>query len=193
MDRQCEIGRTVEKEILHLYGQSQDASGRAKLARLRNSIGKSDMVETYPFLFEILPESLLGRGRYLSDEERAVVCSLQLYALLQQGRAECAHIRNEKYQNLGTTLSRLRGGESKSIDRRFNSMVLADTGEEFLIQLRYLLKLFKSKDKLGTLDFSQLSSDIYCFIHWEKGKNEIRLNWSREYYRRNEKGEENDD
>lgn len=72
-------------------------------------------------------------------------------------------------------------------------MVLADTGEEFLIQLRYLLKLFKSKDKLGTLDFSQLSSDIYCFIHWEKGKNEIRLNWSREYYRRNEKGEENDD
>lgn len=194
MDRKNEIKTTVEKEILQIYGQLQYSSGKARLAKLRNSIGKTDLVETYPFLFEILPENLQGRGKYLSDEEKAVICSLQFYALLQQGKTECVYVRGRKNENLATSLSQIRRNEeSAALDRRFNSMILADTEEEFLTHLRYMLQLFKGKAQSCSVDFGQLAEDIYRFIHWENGKEEIRLSWSREYYKIYAKGEENDD
>lgn len=194
MDRQNEIKTTVEKEILQIYGQLQYSSGKARLAKLRNSIGKTDLVETYPFLFGILPENLQGSGKYLSDEEKAVVWSLQFYALLQQGKTECVHVRGRKNENLATSLSQIRRNEENAaLDRRFNSMILADTEEEFLTHLRYMLQLFKGKAQFCSVDFCQLAEDIYRFIHWGNGKEEIRLSWSREYYKIYAKGEENDD
>ena len=194
MSRQIEIKQTVGSAITRLYEQSQYSMGKAKLAKLRNSIGKSDLVVTYPFLFEMLPESLLGKSIQLSDEEKAIVWCLQLYALFQQGKEGCVHDWTAKSQNFGFFLSRLRkNGESEAIDRRFNAMILADTGEEFITHLRHLLRIFKKNDQLGTLDFTQLAVDIYCFIHWQEGKEQVRLSWSREFYKSRIQGEENHD
>ncbi|MCD8223631.1 MAG: type I-E CRISPR-associated protein Cse2/CasB [Clostridiales bacterium] len=194
MSTEKEIGKSVNTIIKQLYGQLDYSSGKAKLAKLRSSMGKSDLVATYPFLFEMIPEELLGHSATLSDEEKAIIWSLQFYALLQQGRSDCVNSESKIGQNLGSSLSELRkDGDSESVDRRFNAMILADTEEEFKMHLRYILRLYKSKIKDGTVDFAMLAMDIYRFIHWEDGKERIRLTWSREYYRMNSKGEENHD
>lgn len=194
MDTEKIIGKGTEAIIARLYGQLEYSAGRAKLAKLRNSMGRNDQTEAYPFLFEMMPEELLGHTKELADEEKAIIWSLQFYALLQQGRSDCVHSRAEAYQNLGSSLSKLRvGGDSEAVDRRFNAMILADTAEEFQIHLRYMLRLYKSKAKAGNIDFVKLAMDIYRFIHWEGGKEQIRLTWSREYYKVNTKGEENHD
>lgn len=194
MEIQREIRGGMNAVIAQLYGQFPYSSGKAKLAKLRNTIGKTDLTEAYPFLFQMMPEELLGRGAYLSDEEKAMVWSLQLYALLQQGNDRCVHVKTERYENFGTSLARLReGGDSDAIDCRFNAMVLAETGEEFITHLRHLLRIFKSRDRLGTMDFGQLAVDIYQFIHRQEGKEAVRLRWSREFYQFHSKGEEKND
>lgn len=194
MSTEKEIGKSVSSIIVNIYSQLDYSSGKARLAKLRSSMGRSDLVETYPFLFEMIPEELLGYSATLADEEKAIIWSLQFYALLQQGRSDPVYSKSKTGQNLGTSLAKLRtGGDSEAVDRRFNAMILADTEEEFQIHLRYMLRLYKSKIKNGTVDFAMLAMDIYRFIHWEDGKGRIRLTWSREYYRVNSKGEENND
>ncbi len=188
------IGGSIEAIIARLYAQSEYSAGKGKLAKLRNSMGRADQTEAYPFLFEMIPEEFLGTTKTLSDEERAMIWTLQFYALLQQGRSDCVYRRSESYQNFGSSLSKLRTGEeSEAVDRRFNAMILSDTAEEFQVHLRHMLRLFKSKAKTETIDFARLAADIYRFIHWEDGKAQVRLSWSREYYKLNAKGEENHD
>ncbi len=182
MSTEKEIGKSVNNILTHLYAQLDYSSGKAMLAKLRTSMGRSDLVEAYPFLFEMIPEELLGHSATLSDAEKSIVWSLQFYALLQQGKKNNACVSD--YQNLGKSLSILRRGEnSESVDRRFNAMILADTEEEFQMHLRYMLRLYKSKVENATVDFAKLAMDIYRFIHWEDGKEQIRLTWSREYYK----------
>lgn len=194
MKKEEVIKNSMEAIIARLYSQLEYSAGKAKLAKLRNSMGRTDQTDTYSFLFEMMPEELFGKTKELSDEERAMICSLQLYALLQQGRDDCAHSKSESYQNFGSSLSKLRKdiGESEAIDRRFNALILSDTAEEFQVHLRYLISLFKSKVKTGSVDFAKLAADIYRFIRWEDGKMQVRLTWSRKYYK-NVKGEEKDD
>ena len=193
MSTEKEIEKNVNNIIKQLYVQLEYSSGKAKLAKLRNSMGRQDLVEAYPFLFEMMPEELLGCSETLSDGEKAIIWSLQFYALLQQGRSDCVHEKAD-YHYLGSSLSKLRkDGDSEAVDRRFNAMILADTAEEFQMHLRYMLRLYKSKIKNGTVDFAKLAMDIYRFIHWEDGKEQIRLTWSREYYKVNYKEEENND
>ena len=191
MSTEKAIARSVNSIIMNLYSQLDYSSGKAKLSKLRGSMGKSDLVEAYPFLFEMILEELLGHSATLSDAEKSIVWSLQFYALLQQGKKNNAHVSD--YQNLGKSLSILRGENSESVDRRFNAMILADTEEEFQMHLRYMLRLYKSKVENATVDFAKLAMDIYCFVHWENGKEQIRLTWSREYYKVNHKEEENND
>lgn len=192
MDTERLIGKSVEMIVARLYGQLESSTGKERLAKLRHSIGRTEQVRDYQFLFEMMPEELLGKARLLSEEERAIICSLQLYAFLQQGRSECVHQISEHYQNLGSSLAKIREtGNSEAIDRRFNALILADTGEEFQMHLRYIFRLYKSRIKEGKVDFAGLAGDVYRFIHWENGREEIRLTWSREYYRTAAKGEEN--
>jgi CRISPR system Cascade subunit CasB len=194
MDKEKIIASSIEDIIARLYGKLDYSSGKEKLAKLRNSLGRTDQVGSFSFLFEMMPEELLGHTKELSDEEKAMIWVLQFYALLQQGRTECVHQRMESYQNLGTSLSKLRmSGESEALDRRFNAMILSDTAEEFQVHLRHILRLYKSVAKAGAVDFARLAADIYRYIHWEDGKAQIRLSWSREYYKTNAKGEENHD
>lgn len=194
MDKEKMIASSIEAIIARLYGQLDYSSGKEKLAKLRNSLGRTDQAGSFSFLFEMMPEELLGHTKELSDEEKAMIWVLQFYALMQQGRTDCVHQRMESYQNLGTSLSTLRmSGESEALDRRFNAMILSDTAEEFQVHLRHILRLYKSSAKAGTVDFARLAADIYRYIHWEDGKAQIRLSWSREYYKGNAKGEEDHD
>ncbi|MCD8095003.1 MAG: type I-E CRISPR-associated protein Cse2/CasB [Ruminococcus sp.] len=194
MSTEKAIARSVNSIIMNLYSQLDYSSGKAKLSKLRGSMGKSDLVEAYPFLFEMIPEELLGHSMTLSDEEKAIIWTLQFYALLQQGTTDCVHEKTD-HQNLGSSLSKLRicSEDSVAVDRRFNAMIQSDTEEEFQMHLRYMFRLYKSKIKNGAIDFAMLAMDIYRFIHWEDEKKRIRLTWSREYYKVNHKEEENND
>lgn len=66
------------------------SSGKASLARLRNSIGRniSQTVDIWPLFFSELPEQFLSRSGYLTKEEYSILTALQLYALHQQGNSE---------------------------------------------------------------------------------------------------------
>lgn len=175
----------VTTKIIHsLYQQVEYSTGKARLANLRYSIGKSygDTSAVWPILFEHLPESFLGKTKELSLEEKAILTTLQLYALHQQGRTENMHTypSNQKSYNLGSTFNEIRViGDSVALDRRFNTMITADTFEELTHHLRQLIKLLKSKSN-QKVDYGQLGQDLYWYLRGYKDN--MKISWSRSYY-----------
>ncbi len=169
---------------------------RAALANLRNSIGKnpSETIEIWPIMLENMPEEFLGNDGKLTAEEEAILNTLQLYAFYQQGSAESivSDRENSKWENMGTSFSNLRKGDNiASSDRRFNTLVTSTTYDELFHHLRQLFGLLKSRGKGQVkVNFSKLSQDLFWFILGYEDN--IRIAWSREYYRkRNEEKEEN--
>jgi len=190
--------RSVTNRIVHKLDQSLETpSGKAMLANLRNSIGKplTESIAIWPLMFEHLPEEFLSRGQSLSKKEKAILNSLQLYALYRQGKKAPVSqgAKEEKPPNIGRSLNALRTGDNTvSTDRRFNALVTAATYDEFSHHLRQMINLLKSKTSGETdIDFGKLAQDLYGFL---TGKDEsIRLNWARAYYRSYSKGgKEND-
>ena len=188
----------VTSKILYreiaLLGSPQ---GRADLANLRNSMGKnlSQCPEIWPIIFENLPEEFLSRKKDLSDEERAIINSLQLFALHQQGQEKPVNIgKDEGYSNMGTSLRDLRQGDGRlGADRRFNAMLTSSTYEEFIGHLRHLVKILKAKSPQSKVNYGNLASDLYWILRGKK--DDVIISWAREYYRENrkDKGEEDND
>jgi len=176
----------IANKLLHkLYTQLESSEGRAILSYIRRSAGKSEglPMEVLAFIFENFPENYLGKGKGLTYEETAVLSALQLYAIHQQGETRNTHLETEAYSNLGTSLKALRSEDSSAADRRFNAMITSDTYDELITHLRYLIKLLKSKSALTTVNYAALARDLFRFQLNEKEREQIRLNWSREYYR----------
>src|SRR5690554_4593418 len=81
----------VVSKIMGQLSKTFDTSvGKASLANLRNSIGKepSEPIEIWPIMLENMPEEFLGSDGNLTAEEKAILNTLQLYALYQQSRLE---------------------------------------------------------------------------------------------------------
>lgn len=190
--------RSVTNQIVFKLDQTLETpSGKAMLANLRNSIGKplTESIAIWPLMFEHLPEEFLSRGQSLSKKEKAILNSLQLYALYRQGKKAPASqgAKEERPSNIGRSLNALRTGDNTvSTDRRFNALVTAATYDELSHHLRQMINLLKAKTSGETgIDFGKLAQDLYGFL---TGKDEsIRLNWARAYYRSYSKGgKEND-
>ncbi|WP_243342560.1 type I-E CRISPR-associated protein Cse2/CasB [Anaerococcus sp. AGMB09787] len=184
------------KMLKKIDTMTNEPSKKAILANLRCSINRplGDGVGHLAFVFENMPDEFLGRGEYYSREEKAIITSLQLYALHQQGIRES--ILTEEKDNMGYSLSLLRDEDSKSYDRRFNALVTANDFEEFSYHLRQMVRLLKSKKKgEAKVNYANLARDLYSFLRGhEEG---IRLKWARSYYsfrkvENKEKGEENE-
>jgi len=175
----------VFKIISRLENSLDTSSTRATLANLRNSLGRDieTSVEIWPLIYEHMPEKFLSKSGNLTAEERAIITTLQLYAVHQQGQAITVNENErENYANIGNALKLLRTGDSsKAIDRRFNAMITASTYNELENHLRYLVKLVRSKGK-GTIriNYSQLANDLFWY---QLGKSQaIKLSWGRSYY-----------
>lgn len=192
---------TIYQIISRIIGQlskSLDTStGKAILANLRNSIGKdpSETIEIWPIMLENMPDEFLGSDGNLTAEEKAILNTLQLYALYQQGRPESVAIDKEinKWENMGTSFSNLREDDNRvSADRRFNTMVTSTTYDEIFYHLKQMFGLLKSRSKGQVkVNFSKLSQDLFWFILGYEDN--IKIAWSREYYRnRNVENEENE-
>jgi CRISPR system Cascade subunit CasB len=157
---------------------------KATLANLRNTLGMSlwEASGAWPILFERLPESFISTYKEPSYEEHAIFTTLQLYAVHQQGKSDSVlETKGESWQNIGTSLRILRGGEQeKSVDHRMNTLVTSTTFEELSHHLRQMIQILKSKSD-AKVNYPRLAEDLYWFLRgYEK---EMRLRWSREYYR----------
>lgn len=195
-DKKPSVYGVTYKIVKKIATMTNEPSKKAILANLRSSINRPlvDGVDHLAFVFENIPDEFLGKGGYYSKEEKAIIISLQLYALHQQGLKES--ILAEENSNMGYSLSLLRDEDSKSYDRRFNALVTANDFEEFSYHLRQMVRLLKSKKKgEAKVNYANLARDLYSFLRGhEEG---IRLKWARSYYsfrkvENKEKGEENE-
>lgn len=189
----------VGKILTQLESVRENSSGKAALANLRNSIGRplSSTIDIWPIVFEQMPEKFLGKGGRLTDEEMAILTTLQIYALHQQGRPNSVNRRSEKgeWNNVGTSLKSLRVGvDTTAIDRRFNTMITASSFEELTHHLRQMVRLLRSRSPEVAIDYARLGNDLYWYLKMEDDK--IRLKWAKGFYSRREnsgKEEENYD
>lgn len=186
---------SVTLGILKRFDETRNLPGtKADLANLRNTIGMPlwEASAAWPILFERLPESFLSTYKEPSYEELAILTTLQLYALHQQGKEESVlEEKGENWQNIGTSLKILRGEDhEKSIDRRMNALVTSTTFEELTHHLRQMIQILRSKSEVQ-VNYPKLAEDLYWFLRgYEK---EMRLRWSREYYKKsNKQGEKNE-
>ena len=185
----------TSKILQKLYAGLEYSEGKAVLSRLRVSAGKTDGIpaDVLPVLFENLPEEFLGKGRGLTFQEAAILTALQMYAIHQQGESRNVHQKMEWYCNLGTSLRVLRQSDSAGTDRRFNAMITSDTYGELTTHMRYLVQLLKSKSAVSCVDYAGLARDLLRFQLNDQEQEQIRLNWSREYYKPTTGGKENDE
>lgn len=166
--------------IMRLANTTQTSSGKATLARLRQSIGKNiaQTVEVWPEVFSELPESFLSRTGEPTREEKAIFSSLQFYALHQQAKSESVNSLN-KTDNIGQSLKSLRSkDDSKAIDCRFNAMVTSSTFEELSNHLRHLIKLLKKSN--AKISYAQLADDLFWYQNGFEDR--VKLRWGQSYY-----------
>ena len=190
------IYKNTSSIIYQIAGSLYTSSSKAHLAQLRQSINRDiyTAAGVFPLIFSNISDQHLGRGGRLTDGERAIITTLQLYALHQQGKSENVNIvdntdEGKRARNLGAVLNSLRTDENtRAVDRRFNAMITANNFDELTIHLRHLIKLLKSRSR-SKLNYPQLANDLYFY---QKGfEDELRLKWSRSYYRQpnKQKGE----
>ena len=192
----------VTSNILNQIANDLDSSAtKATLANLRNSISKpySQTIGVFSTFYKYLPDSFISEYGDLSYQEKAIITSLQLFAVHQQGNSQSVLLEandENKYKNIGYALKVLRTDENaKSTDRRFNAMISADTFEEFTFHLRQLISLLKSRSD-QKVNYAKLAQDLYYFQIPGMREN-IKLSWAKEYYKftnkeKDNKGEENE-
>lgn len=186
----------VTAKILRKINQTKDTSStRALFANIRNSINKSSSnnLDALAFVFNNMPEEYIGFGKELSDYEQAILTAIQMYALHQQSNEKSVlkieYNEGEKRQNLGDALSTLRGSDNKSIDRRFNAMILSSNYLQLQNHLRQFIKLLKAKSDVK-VDYAGVADDLFWFL--KNQKDGVKIKWSRSYYKFrkvNDKGE----
>ena len=189
-NNQSTIYQAANSSLYELGLNLESSFSKSHLAKLRQSINRQQLpIEIMALVFKYLPDQYLGTGGKLTPSENSILLAVQLYAMHQQGNDKNVHV-NDKKKNIGKSLNHLRTDERRvnGLDRRFNAMVTASTLEEMIHHLRHLIKMTKGDI---TLDYALLAQDIF---NYHKGfENEIRLKWSRQYYRntkQEEKGEE---
>lgn len=183
----------VTAKILRKIDQTKDTSStRALLANIRNSINKSssNSLDALAFVFNNMPEEYIGFGKELNDYEQAILTAIQMYALHQQSNEKSVlKIEYNEGENLGDALSTLRGPDNKSIDRRFNAMILSSNFLQLQNHLRQFIKLLKAKSD-AKVDYAGVAYDLFWFLKNQKDR--VKIKWSRSYYKfrkTNDKGE----
>lgn len=183
---------STSKLIQKLSNSLESSSTKAKLASLRKASSKNsrDSIQAWSFVFEDIDEEFLGTSNKLTYEERAILSTLELYAIHQQGIHESVDYQDGEYwENIGYSLASLRSSENKnSVDRRFNAMITSSTFDELLHHLRQMIKLLKSNSKNVRINYSRLAKDLYKFLLGYQ--EDIRLAWARTYYGRSIKVED---
>lgn len=177
-DEKLSVYSTMMRILIFLNSPQEQKNLAGNLAVIRNSIGKNygEATEVWPILFPLIPQEFLGTGS-LNYEEKALLVTLQVYSISQQGSNK---MMNDQSNSIGNTLNRIRDEKSTSLDRRFNAMLTATTFDEFTYHLRQIIKLGKSKNALSA-NFPALAEDLFWY---QNGRSkQVCLKWARDYYR----------
>ena len=176
---------SVTRNIINdIDSDLKSSQSRGNLANIRNSINRplNNSTNLLQLLFRYLPEDFLSADGKLTNEEKAVVTTIQLYALHQQSKKDSVLLsdEDEKWKNLGYSLSFLRSEKnSVAVDRRFNTMITSSTFEELSHHMRQMVKLLKSKTD-SKVNYPKLSGDLYKFLTGYG--EEVKFSWASRYY-----------
>ena len=125
-----------------------------------------------------MPEKYIGSGKELNDYEQAILTAIQMYALHQQSNEKSVlkieYIEYNNGENLGDALSTLRGLDNKSIDRRFNAMILSSNYLQLQNHLRQFIKLLKAKSDVK-VDYAGVANDLFWFLKNQKDR--VKIKW----------------
>ncbi|WP_085875137.1 type I-E CRISPR-associated protein Cse2/CasB [Peptoniphilus vaginalis] len=176
---------SVTRNIINeIDSDNNSTKGRAIMASIRNSVNRplTESTDLLALLFRYMPEDFLSNDGKISDEEEAIVTTIQLYAIHQQSKMESVLLKedSEKWKNLGYSLSFLRkDGDSTASGRRFNTMITSATFQELSHHLRQMIKLLKSKTD-AKVDYPRLSRDLYRYLRGYG--EEVKFSWASRYY-----------
>lgn len=169
------------------------------LAELRNSIGRQPLsLSVLGLLFEqIAPEYQSNYGEF-NALEASVLLTLQIFSVVNQGTTfvEMSSKDDEtaRYKNFGYSLRSLKTEDNaEAFDRRFNILITSTNSQKFKHHLLQLVKLLKGYKQRVEINFPLLAADIYQFFIGRR--NEVRVAWSRQYFRKpvaKEEGEKNE-
>ena len=194
------VYNAIKKNIYVLSNINDVSYVKTQLAILRKSVGNKKIPDVLPIIIQYIPDEYIGQKAELSDGEQAILNTMQLYAIVNQGNIENLKVVEPRnpWENMGTSLSVLRNSNVSSdkaaLDKRFNIMITSETYDEFLYHLRQMIRIIKSKKQIY-IDFPKLGEDLFAFL---KGKeDDVRISWSRQYYLvrdivENRKGDKNE-
>jgi CRISPR system Cascade subunit CasB len=140
-----DLYRVTSKIIYELGERLELSETRAILSRLRNSIGRdiSETVAIWPLIFEVVPKEYLSVSGTPTYQENAILSSLQLYALHQQGKSQSMH--ESSGDSVGSALRGIRDINDTATDRRFNALITSGNFAELTTHLRHLISILKQK------------------------------------------------
>lgn len=184
MDKEIDtVYKVANRMILKLERQEQnDERNAVALAAIRHSTGKdlSEALSVWPLLFESLPTSFLSKLDKPTYEENAIFYMLQIYAVCRQGAVRNVAADSSFNGSLGKSLSAGRNeNNTKTMDRRFNAMISADSLNGFVYYLRQLVKQVSAKNSM-VINFAKLANDLYWYQKGSKMK--ICFRWATDYY-----------
>lgn len=172
----------VTARIIYKLGESLELSEtKAILSRLRNSIGRdiSETAAVWPFVFEEIPPEYLSTSGTPTYQEKAILASLQLYALHQQGRSKSVHESSD--HSIGKALHTIRDINNTALDRRFNALITSGNFKELTTHLRHLISILKQKADTK-IDYAKLAEDFYWYQMSSESANRMRMRWGQGYY-----------
>ncbi|MFT4104373.1 MAG: type I-E CRISPR-associated protein Cse2/CasB [Lacrimispora sp.] len=172
----------VTARIIYKLGARLDSSEtKAALSHLRRSIGRdiSETVEIWPLVFEEIPEEYLSTDGIPTRQENAILASLQLYALHQQGKSKSVH--ESSGNSIGKALHEIRTPDNTALDRRFNSLITSGNFKELITHLRHLISILKQESDTK-IDYAKLADDFYWYQISPEYANHMRMRWGENYY-----------
>lgn len=176
-----ELYKATARIIFKLGESQQSSETKAILAHLRYSIGRniSETVEIWPLLFEEVPMEYLSTSGVPTRQENAMLASLQLYALHQQG--DCKSVHESTGNSVGKALHEIRDGNDTALDRRFNALITSSNLKELTTHLRHLISILKQRTDTK-IDYAKLAEDLYWYQSSPKAANRMRMRWGQDYY-----------
>lgn len=172
----------VTARMIFKLGERLDLSEtKAVLSHLRHSIGRdiSETVEIWPLVFAEVPLEYLSTSGKPTHQENAILASLQLYALHQQGKSKSVH--ESPGNSVGKALHEIRNSENTALDRRFNVLITSGNFKELITHLRHLISIFKQKSDTK-IDYAKLAEDFYWYQRSPESANRMRMRWGQDYY-----------
>lgn len=176
-----DLYKVTERIIFKLGEKLELSETKAILSRLRTSIDRdiSETVEIWPLMFEEAPLEYLSTSGTPTHQENAILASLQLYALHQQGKSKSVH--ESSGDSVGKALHEIRDLNNIALDRRFNALITSGNFKELTTHLRHLISILKQKADTK-IDYAKLAEDFYWYQISKESANRMRMRWGQDYY-----------